>query len=335
MKKIKNVFKFILSAKFLVPVLVLILAASAYYIGQRRKNKNLDELMTAKITKGDITVVIQKEGYLQPQKSSEISSRVSGRIGKILVKEGDTVKKGAKLAVILPGQSDYDKFVPVDIYSPIEGMVLRCLNERSDSSSKTSFTLPEEGKFISGSQDSPKPTCLMKIIVPGKYSIPVKIEEKDIALIKKNMPVNISVSSIKDSSYRGTISFISPQPEIKEENYWDPESSRIEFVVVADTLDRIKDLLIGLSAMVKIELSSKKDVLVIPNIAIYEEMDQLNNKLSFYVYKNTEGRKAKKIKVDLGLRNDSTSELLNGPDVGLKENDVLIVDIHGEGVEIL
>ena len=60
-------------------------------------------LMTGKVEKGDVSVLLPEVGTLAPVAKVQVKSVLSGRIVKILVKEGDLVKAGQPLAVLEPG----------------------------------------------------------------------------------------------------------------------------------------------------------------------------------------------------------------------------------------
>ncbi|MDR1123418.1 MAG: hypothetical protein LBL61_02185, partial [Elusimicrobiota bacterium] len=81
-------------------------------------------------------------------------------------------------------------------------------------------------------------------------------------------------------------------------------------------------------------LESKQDALIVPNAAVFEERDGKTGRLDFYVYKKTGDKKAKKIKTELGLRNDSQAELLNAAAAGLAEGDTLLLDLDEKDLKI-
>jgi multidrug efflux pump subunit AcrA (membrane-fusion protein) len=336
MTEIKSCFKFLLRHWGKIIFIIIIAAGCCAYYFYREKKAAAARApeMTETITRGDLKLEINKDGAFQAKTSVEVNSRANGRIKEIYVKEGDIVKEGQKLLVVQPGQSIYEKYQPVDVYAPAGGLVLRCLNDRWTRQSGMVYDLPQPGDSISGTSGGGSATCLMKIIKPGKYVVPIKIGEYDITKIKPGMPVKISVPAKPDVSYEGVISLISPQPEIKDNDYWNPDSNKVEFITVAETKGNIKEILLGLSASVQISLESKQDALIVPNAAVFEERDGKTGRLDFYVYKKTGDKKAKKIKTELGLRNDSQAELLNSAAAGLAEGDTLLLDLDAKDLKI-
>ena len=60
-------------------------------------------LMTGKVEKGEVSVMLPEVGTLSPVTKVQVKSVLSGRIVKILVKEGELVKAGQALATLEPG----------------------------------------------------------------------------------------------------------------------------------------------------------------------------------------------------------------------------------------
>jgi HlyD family secretion protein len=332
MKTIKSFFKLIWAHKGKIILVFLLAGGGWYFYAHKMKKKPLDnEEMTERVRRGDIMISISKDGAFQAKESFEVNSRANGKISQKFVKEGDAVKEGQKLFVVQPGQSVHEKYLPIDVLAPASGLVVRCLNDRWSSRSNTNYDLPQVGESVSGSSGyNNTPTCLMKIIKPGSYVVPIKIGEYDIPNIKLKMPLKISVPSRPGVSYEGFVARISPQPEVKEENYWDQEKNQVEFITIAETKNAVNEILIGLSATVKIDLDSKEDILLIPISAIFEERER-NGDITFYVYKKEGNKKAEKIQVKLGLRNESDAELLNAEETGLREKDILLLEMPQDG----
>ena len=59
-------------------------------------------LSTGKVDKGDVSVLLPEVGTLSPIAKVDVKSVLSGKIVKILVKEGEHVKAGQPLAVLEP-----------------------------------------------------------------------------------------------------------------------------------------------------------------------------------------------------------------------------------------
>lgn len=347
MKKTKNIFNAVWKAlkwpaallwnhkgKVFIVLVVIALVVGYWFKLKADRAVGLKDILTETVRKGDITMSINKEGFFQAKDSVEISAKTDGRIKEMRVKEGDTVKAGDLLAVVQPGLSEYDKFLPVEVRATMSGLVLRCLNARSASSAGTSYLLPKPGDYVSGATNY-NPTCIMKIIKPGKYVVPIRVGEYDIVYMKEGMDVKATVTARPEISYDAFISFISPQPEMKEEDRWNPDANKIEFTTVAETKGDIKDVLIGLSATISAELNSVKDVLQIPRIAINEERNHGDGSMKYFVFKQVAPKKARRVEIKPGLGNDTVVELKNAEEADIKDGDILFLDVEGNKIEVL
>lgn len=314
--------------------ILLIIAAVVYFSFYKKKPQVKDEILTETLRIGNIQQTLRKDGTISPKNSVEINSTADGRIKEIFVKEGDIVKKGQKLLTITPGQNIYEKYVPIDIYAPMDGLVLRCLNDRVSSRSKISYELPQLEEYIQGSSSS-NATCLMKIIKNDTYVLPFKVDEFNIAKIYLGMPLKIKVSSKPDLDIDGFISLISPQPEIKEENRWSDENNKVEFIVVAETKNYKGPLIIGLTATAEIDLDKKENILTVPLNAVYEDRNRFTKEMKYFIHKKVGAKKAEKIEIKLGLKDEQNAEILEPEKLNLKENDELFIDIKGDDIEFV
>ncbi|KAA0228522.1 efflux RND transporter periplasmic adaptor subunit [Fimbriimonadia bacterium ATM] len=64
--------------------------------------KASEGIQTATVDQGDVVVEVVETGTIEPVQNVEVKSRVSGRLAKLLVEEGDRVAAGQPLAIIDP-----------------------------------------------------------------------------------------------------------------------------------------------------------------------------------------------------------------------------------------
>jgi HlyD family secretion protein len=88
--------RFLIIGGILVTLLIVII------IWKKGSNNETLKVATEKATKRDITEIVSASGKVQPEVEVKISSDVSGEIVELLVKEGDTVRKGDLLLRIDP-----------------------------------------------------------------------------------------------------------------------------------------------------------------------------------------------------------------------------------------
>ena len=80
--------------------------------------------------------------------------------------------------------------------------------------------------------------------------------------------------------------------------------------------------------------SQYEDVLVVPLNAVYEERNIMTKDIKYFVYKEIGPKKAKKIEIKLGAKDDMQAEIANHEEVGLKEGDKIFLDIKGDRIEV-
>ncbi|MDQ3110591.1 MAG: efflux RND transporter periplasmic adaptor subunit [Bacteroidota bacterium] len=88
--------RFLIIGGILVTLLIVVI------IWKKSSSSEILKVATEKATKRDITEIVSASGKVQPEVEVKISSDVSGEIVELLVKEGDTVRKGDLLLRIDP-----------------------------------------------------------------------------------------------------------------------------------------------------------------------------------------------------------------------------------------
>jgi HlyD family secretion protein len=91
-----------------ITVVALALVSGAGYLGYKRMEPSLfkQEVKTTQIlliSPSQAEVNVTSTGYVIPQQTSKVGAKVPGRLAKVLVKEGDTVKAGDVIAVLEDG----------------------------------------------------------------------------------------------------------------------------------------------------------------------------------------------------------------------------------------
>jgi HlyD family secretion protein len=88
--------RFVIIGGILITLLIVVL------IWKKGSGKEILKVATEKSERRDITEIVSASGKVQPEVEVKISSDVSGEIVELLVKEGDTVRKGDLLLRIDP-----------------------------------------------------------------------------------------------------------------------------------------------------------------------------------------------------------------------------------------
>lgn len=139
----------------------------------------------------DLEEVLILSGIVKPEpnKVADVSTRIEGRVEKLYATIGDRVKKGQKLAAILPRQIGNPPLVSIS--SPISGTVTdRNITLGSTAeSNKTLFRIVD----------------LSNVIVEGE------VFESDISKIKPGQDARIRVDAYPDRVFKGKVTFIASE----------------------------------------------------------------------------------------------------------------------------
>ena len=113
--------------------IVAIMLVVAGWAWKRHKGKDGGKQDWVKVTRGDLIVKYEEVGQLEPKVQVDVKSNVTGRITKLFVQEGDLVQKGQALAVVQPGQTAAERYLPYEVRSPMAGTVIKRKVEIGDS----------------------------------------------------------------------------------------------------------------------------------------------------------------------------------------------------------
>ena len=83
---------------WLLVAIALLILAGGLYAGLKARAPKGPQYITTPVTKGDITVTVTATGNLQPIKTVDVGSEISGTIASVFVDFNDKVKKGQVLA---------------------------------------------------------------------------------------------------------------------------------------------------------------------------------------------------------------------------------------------
>ncbi|MEW5951490.1 MAG: HlyD family efflux transporter periplasmic adaptor subunit [Elusimicrobiota bacterium] len=292
--------------KYIYAIIAVLLILAAYFLYPIYKKYSVveAEIEKAQAYKGDIEVTFQDIGDISPKNVIEIRSLASGELKEVLVREGDFVKKGQKLAVVLPGQSAADKFMPVEVLSPIDGTVLKCEGQGYYDEPE----IKKPGERVTGASDY-NPTCIMKVADLKEMIVKLEVGESEVMKLRKGMPVSIFAEAAK-KNFKGRVSVVSPNA--KKERNGGVKTFPVEIEILGNP-----NVLPGMTARVSAVLETKKNVLLIPISGVFESKGR-----NFVYLYNDKTRKAIKTFVTLGIRNEMEAEVLSG----LKEGDSVYTD---------
>lgn len=187
----------------------------------------------------------------------------------------------------------------------------------------TRVTSPVDGLVLSITAKENVPVILnspLFIIAPNmdKMTLTISIDESDIGLIKKDQNVYFTVSAFPEKTFHGKINQVRINPVMRG------GLVTYDSVVTCENEDSL--LKPGMTATATIEINKKENVIRIPNQALI--VNPLEGKAQ--PEKNTVWRKSdrrgsampvEKVKVDVGLRGDTYTEIKKG----LKKGDSILL----------
>ncbi len=268
---------------------VLCVAGYKYY-----KKKHAEPPTVESPTRGDLEVHFKDSGDVQAKHFMDIASKPSGRVIELKVAEGETVKQGQALAVIQPGKSESEHYVPSTLTAPFSGTVMRYVPDSGDNQIGKFVKI---GDYATGIFDSQTPTYLMTIADLGKMIVKMHISEMDVLKLSPGLPVSVTVDALPGKTFPGKVSLIAPQAE-KNQN-------GLKVFTIEVALDQNDPRLRpGMTARVDATLEKKDKVLKVPLSTIFEDKDKT------FVYVDDGSDKPRKLEVHVGLRAELDAELL-------------------------
>lgn len=227
----------------------------------RDKNKAWNQSYKAiTVTRGDLQLTVLATGNVQPQNQLSIYPSISGRIDKILIKEGDNVKKGQKLMEM----SSTERATLLDA-ATAKGQ--KQLDHWSKLYQSTPLLSPEDGQIIwlptVPGQGVNTGTTLM--IMSDHLIVNTQVDETDLAQIKLDQRAIITLDAYSDQPFEGTVKRIS---------YFSTMVNNVTTYQVFVWPDKVPDFMrSGMTANVVFQTNSKKGVLLLPSEAIQQESD--------------------------------------------------------------
>jgi multidrug efflux pump subunit AcrA (membrane-fusion protein) len=286
-------------------LLVLAGAVSGY---KYYKKKHAEPPALESPSRGDLEVHFKDSGDVAAKSFIDVASKPSGRVIELKIKEGELVQKGQALAVIQPGKTEAERYVPSTLMAPLTGTVMRYVPDTGDNQTGKFVRL---GDYVTGLFDSQTPTYVMTIADLGRMIVKMHISEMDVLKLSPGMPVSVTVDALPDKTFPGKVGLIAPQAE-KNQNGLKVFTIEIE---IGQNDPRLRP---GMTARVDATLEKKEKVLKVPLSTVFEEGGKT------FVYLDLGSDKSRKTEVHLGLRGDLDAELLSPYPV--TEKDKLLTD---------
>ncbi len=332
----KKVFR---SKVWILGLLLAAAIAGSFYI-YKGKTTPVQVAPTVQVERGDISSMVSATGTISPVNLVDISSKITGLIKEVKVKENDIVSVGQVLLMLddthlqaLVSQAQARLSNATSIYERtqrLEGIgavTTQALDtSRSDYSvaqaayddavsqlNDTVIRSPINGQVIgkptpAGQAVAPgvsTPMVLLTIADMSKMQIETQVDESDIGKIQVGQKVTFTVDAYPTKTFRGVVSNVSQKATVV--------SNVVYYKVLVD-VDAAENLLKPtMTARVSIHVAESKNTLVVPLAAV-----KSNNNGQYVVV--VKQNVPQNVSVTTGITGDSKIEIVSG----LTEGDEIV-----------
>ena len=278
-------------------------SAAVYFFKLNRPGKDRPVMMEIHPTYGDVSISISTTGVVEPQNRLEIKPTGSGRIDKIMVREGDSVVPGQVLAWISStdraalldaarkeGEESFkyweEAYKAIPLVAPIKGKVI--------------VRAAEPGQTIT-TQDT-------VLVISDRLIVKAQVDETDIGKVRAGQSARISLDAYPEKLVEAVVDHIAYE-------------SRLVNNVTIYQVDILPDSVppvfrSGMSANVEIVEDSRRNVLTLPREAVKtEDVDR------YVLVPGEEGGQPDRRPVQTGLSDGRIVEIVSG----LEEGDTVLV----------
>lgn len=284
--------------------IILIVAAGLLYFFKTRAPKTNGEITTeVKPASGTVQSIISSTGTVLPRNRLEIKPPVNGRIEEVLVKEGQRVSVGDKLAWMSSteraalldaargkGEETYkywqEVYKAIPLISPIDAEVI--------------VAKTQAGQTVTTSE--------AVVVLSDQLIVRAQVDETDIGKIKPAQDAVVILDAYPDDKIKAKVDHI----------YYESRLINNVTIYEVDLLaESIPDFFrSGMSATVNFIEESKKDSLLISNEAITREKGKV-----FVLLKQSGDSEPLKQEIVVGLSDDKNTEVLSG----LRPADIVLI----------
>ena len=241
--------------KKIILIIIAVAAAGGFYAYKKKSAAQKPVYITVQAQLKDLSEVVDTTGVVEPENRVEIEPSSGGRVEKILVDEGVSIKAGQVLALMsssdrvaildaarAAGEDQYkqwqDTYKPIQVISPITGTLI--------------LKNVVEGQTVSGSS--------VLFAISDKLIVSASLDESDIGKIKVGQKASIILDSYPDQKVTGRVFKILDEGTTK--------SNVVTYTVKLRPEAVPSFFRSQMTANIKIRISERKDVLLVPAQAV-------------------------------------------------------------------
>ena len=282
-------------------VILIVLFVALVFLRQRRaRYQNVREITPRR---GIISLFITSTGTVQPQNRLEIKPPISGRVDRILVREGQRVRAGSILvwmssderAALIDAARSQGKeslkyweeaYKPIPLIAPISGMVI--------------VRSVEPGQTVN--------SLTPIIVLSDRLIVKAEIDETDIGRVRVGQASLISLDAYPEVEVKGRVSHISYESKV---------ISNVTMYEVDILPNRVPGVFrSGMSANISIVEETREDVLLLPVEAVRRD-----GSLNYVLVRSGDRGKPIRRAIELGISDEKNVEISSG----LDENERVVI----------
>lgn len=281
-------------------VLVLLLTGVTGWIVSRSKKTEPLRYEEVAVFRGPISATVTSMGVIEPSNRLKIQSSVGGRIEKVLVEEGQLVRKGDVIALL----SSTERAALLDA-ARVKGEAESAYWKKVYN--ETAIVAPLDGQIIVRSIE-PGQTVTSNdslFVLSDKLIVKVFVDETDIGKIKVGQRAMIALDAYPDIRVRGVVDRIHFESELQ---------NNVTIYIVDIVPENIpSEFRSGMSTEVTVSIKNKKRALLLPSDAVQSRKGEM-----VVAVKTTSSQQPAYRVVRTGMQDDRHIEITGGLEAGDK-----------------
>ncbi len=280
---------------------VALLGATVFYSTREKREVVYQEVQ---VTKGPIKNTILSSGVVQPENRLEVKAPIAGRIEKILVDEGQQVKKGQ----ILAWMSSSERAALLDT---AKSKGKEELSYWEEAYKATPLMAPISGQIILRSVEPGQTITIQDalLVMSDRLCIKAQVDETDIAQVKLNQNVEVTLDAYAEHPMSGTVVHIAYESKTVNN-----VTTYLVDIIPSEIPPFMKS---GMTANVVFTTDEKEETLLLPASALQKE----NGKFKVLLASADKKQSPTSLSVEVGVNDGKQAEILSG----LKEGDTVLV----------
>ena len=182
---------------------------------------------------------------------------------------------------------------------------------------------PFSGKVSSVDYSEEDTSVLLTMCPNEQMSVTISIDETDILSLEVGQEADITVSSVSEDTFTGTVTEISKEATT---------SSGVTYYSAVVTMDKVDGMLPGMTASVDVKIEGVEDAILIPVEALHQ------TSATYYVYTSYDEETEQyggMVEVTIGMQNSNYVEIVSGLEEGdtvyYTEEEVFSFSFGGQG----